>query len=100
MDGDYVLQLEVPSDLIFNQDVYIISSCANVNGNLKLIGLIVDVNPSTRKFRHTIANELLRDNEVELIIPINGYTNLRVNHMTMDNHTGRYTVWGKDYTSV
>lgn len=100
MNGDYVLQLNVPLDLIKNQDIYLISSCAsNVEYEyLKIIGLIVDVNGSTSKFRDTIYNELLVNNEIELIIPINGHTHLRVNHMTIDKHTGRYTVWGKDYT--
>lgn len=97
MDGDLVLQLEVPLGLIKNQDIYVIGSCDGI-GYLKIVGLSVSVNTSTRKFRNAISRELLRDNEVELILPINGYTHLRVNHMTIDKHTGRYTVWGKDYT--
>ena len=98
MGGDLVLQLEVPMDLIKNQDIYVISSYTNSDESLKMVGLIVSVNSSTRKFRNTISRELLRDNEIELIIPISGDTHLRVNHMTIDKHTGRYTVWGKDYT--
>ena len=98
MGGDLVLQLEVPMDLFKNQDIYVISSYTNEVENLKMVGLVVSVNSSTRKFRNTISRELLRDNEIELIIPINGDTHLRVNHMTIDKHTGRYTVWGKDYT--
>lgn len=98
MDGDLVLQLEVPLELIKNQDVYVIGSYANENENLKIVGLIVSVNTSTRKFRNTISSELSRDNEVEIVIPIGGNPHLRINHMTIDKHTGRYTVWGKDYT--
>lgn len=97
MDGDLVLQLNVPLDLVKNQDVYFIGSCDGI-GYLKIVGLIVSVNTATSEFRYTISRELSRDNEVELILPINGYTHLRVNHMTIDKHTGRYTVWGKDYT--
>lgn len=100
MDGELILQLEVPLNLIKNQDIYIInSSVSGVDYDyLKIIGLIVDVNGSTSKFRDTISRELSRDNEVELIMPINGYAHLRINHMTMDKHTGRYIVWGKDFT--
>lgn len=98
MNSDYVLQLNVPLDLIKNQDIYVIGSCVSDVEYLKIIGLIVDVNGSTSEFRHTISRELIRHNEIELIIPINGYTHLRINHMTIDIHTGRYIVWGKDYT--
>lgn len=98
MDGDLVLQLEVPLELIKNQDVYVIGSYANTNENLKIVGLIVSVNTTTSEFRHIISRELSRDNEVELITPIDGNPHLRINHMTIDKHTGRYTVWGKDYT--
>lgn len=98
MDGDLVLQLKVPLDLIKNQDIYVIGSYTNSVENLKMVGLVVSVNTSTSEFRHIISRVLSIDNEVELIIPINGYTRLRVNHMAIDKHTGRYTVWGKDYT--
>lgn len=100
MNSDYVSQINVPLDLIKNQDIYVISSYAsNVDYDyLKIVGLIVDVNASTSKFRNTIFDELLVNNEIELILPINGYTHLRVNHMTIDKHTGRYIVWGKDFT--
>lgn len=98
MDGDLVLQLEVPLDLIKNQDVYVICSYTNEDEDLKIVGLIVSINTSTSEFRHIISRELSRDNEVELILPTNGGTHLRINHMTIDKHTGRYTVWGKDYT--
>lgn len=98
MNGDLVLQLEVPLDLIKSKDIYVVGSYSNNAENLKIVGLVVSVNASTRKFRNTISREILRDNEIELIIPINGDTHLRVNHMTIDKHTGRYTVWGKDYT--
>ena len=97
MGGDLVLQLNVPLDLVKNQDVYFIGSCDGI-GYLKIVGLIVSVNTATSEFRYTISRELSRGNEVELILPINGYTHLRANHMTIDKHTGRYTVWGKDYT--
>ena len=97
MDGDLVLQLNVPLDLVKNQDVYFIGSCDGI-GYLKIVGLIVSVNTATSEFRHTISRELSKGNEVKLILPINGYTHLRVNHMTIDKHTGRYTVWGKDFT--
>lgn len=81
MDGVLVLQLEVPLDLIKNQDVYVISSYVNATEDLKIIGLIANINTSTEKLRNTITRELLRNNEVELIIPISGNPHLRVNHM-------------------
>lgn len=80
MNGDLVLQLEAPLDLIKNQDIYVIGSCDGI-GYLKIVGLAVSVNSSTRKFRNTISRELLRDNEIKLVLPINGYTHLRINHM-------------------
>lgn len=97
MENNNILQVEIPLDLIKNQDIYLISSCDGI-GYLKIIGLIVDVSNSTREFRNNLFDRLLVNDEIELIIPINGYTHLRVNHMTIDKHTGRYTVWGKDYT--
>lgn len=81
MDGDLVLLLEVPLDLVKNQDVYVIGSCIDVTENLKIIGLIVNRNTSTEKLRNTIDRELLRGNEVELIVPISGNPHLRVNCM-------------------
>lgn len=100
MNSDFVLQINVPLDLIKKQDIYVISSYAsNVKYDyLKIVGLIVDINASTSKFRNTIFDALLVNNEIELILPINVHTYLRVNHMTIDKHTGRYIVWGKDFT--
>lgn len=97
MDGELVLQLEVPLELVKNQDVYIIGSCDDI-GYLKIIGLIVNINTSTEKLRNTITRELLRDNEVELIIPINGYTHLRINHMNnvLANDNRQFKVFYQD----
>lgn len=98
MKDDNILQIEVPLDLIKNQDIYTIGSCVSVVDYLKIVGLIIDVSNSTRELRNTIFDGLLIDGEIELIIPINGYTCLKVNHMTIEKHTGRYIVWGKDFS--
>ena len=97
MEDNNTIQVEIPLELIKSQDIYIISSGVNVTENLKIIGLIIDVSISTRELRNVIFDELLVNDEIELIIPINGYTYLKVNHMTIEKHTGRYIVWGKEY---
>lgn len=97
MEDNNTLRFEVPLDLIKNQDIYVIGSCDSI-GYLKIIGLIVDISKSTREFRITLSDRLSVNDEIELIIPINGYTYLKVNHMAIDIHTGRYIVWGKDFT--
>lgn len=97
MEDNNILQVEAPLGLIKNQDIYVIGSCDGI-GYLKIIGLIIDVSNSTRELRNTIFDSLLVNEEIELILPINGYTHLKVNHMTIEKHTGRYIVWGKDYT--
>lgn len=98
MDGVLVLQLEVPLDLVKNQDVYVISSYVNATEDLKIIGLIVNINTSTEKLRNTITRELLRNNEVELIIPISGYPHLRVNRMNnvLSNDNRQFKVFCQD----
>lgn len=98
MNGDLVLQLELPSELVKNQDVYIISSCVDATEDLKVIGLIVNTNTSTAELRNTIDRELLRDNEVELIIPISGNPHLRVNCMNnvLANDNRQFKVFYQD----
>lgn len=98
MDGVLVLQLEVPLDLVKNQDVYVISSYVNETEDLKIIGLIANINTSTEKLRNTITRELLRNNEVELIIPISGNPHLRVNHMNnvLSNDNRQFKVFYQD----
>lgn len=98
MDGELVLQLEVPLDLVKNQDVYVISSSVSVTEDLKVIGLIVNTNTSTAELRNTIDRELLRDNEVELIIPISGHPHLRVNRMNnvLANDNRQFKVFYQD----
>lgn len=98
MNGDLVLQLELPSELVKNQDVYIISSCVNSTEDLKIIGLIVNTNTSTAELRNTIDRELLRDNEVELIIPISGNPHLRINRMNnvLANDNRQFKVFYQD----
>ena len=95
MKDDDILQIVIPLDLIKNQDIYVIGSCVSVVEHLKIVGLIINVSNSTRELRNTIFDALLLDGEIELIIPINGYTHLRVNHMTM---AGRCIVWGKNFS--
>lgn len=98
MNGDLVLQLELPLDLVKNQDVYVISSFVNVTEDLKVIGLIVNTHTSTAELRNTIDRELLRDNEVELIIPISGYPHLRINRMNnvLTNDNRQFKVYYQD----
>lgn len=97
MEDNNTIQVEIPLELIKSQDIYLISRYVNVTENLKTIGLIIDVSISTRELRNFIFDGLLLNDEIELIIPINGYTYLKVNHMTIEKHTGRYIVWGKEY---
>ena len=94
MEDTNTVQVKIPLDLIESQDIYIISSCPNVNEKLKIIGLIIDVSISTRELRNVIFGYLLLNYEIELIIPINGHTNLKVKHMTIEKHTGRYICLG------
>lgn len=99
MEDNITIQVEIPLEFIKSQYIYIISSGVNVTENLNIIGLIIDVSISTRDLRNVIFDELLVNDEIELIIPINGYTYLKVNHMTIEKRTGRYIVWGKEYYS-
>ena len=80
MEDNNTIQVEIPLELIKSQDIYIISSGVNVTENLKIIGLIIDVSISTRDLRNVIFDELLVNDEIELIIPINRYNYLKVNH--------------------
>lgn len=98
MDGDLVLQLELPLDLVKNQDVYVISSYVNATEDLKIIGFIANINTSTEKLRNTITRELIRNNEVELIIPISGNPHLRVNRMNnvLANDNRQFKVFYQD----
>ena len=100
MEDNKTLQVKIPLELIKSQDIYIISSGTNVTDELKIIGLIIDISISTRELRNIIFDRLLVNDEFELIIPINGYTNLKANHMTIEIHTGCYIVWGKNILAI